>query len=405
MTEKKPRNAINQFFHDKRALFESLQENSFERGEKKLIELLSSENEPLDYPIPIFMPVVLVWLFLLIFPVVLIVDPGYILKNNVDAKSVVGFYLPLLLTLCMFLLNQKVLVPKFVFKKLYVHYFVSNSVLLMIALFLREVTYFFLERTPGDSWGYFFKVYCFSEVKGHFSFWTVVVFVALVVIVCFICVVYQMMLRQIVKTFILREQKRVTLQYELDFLKNQLSPHFLFNTLNNISALIRIDPKMAESSMDKLSKLLRVMLYQTADKFIELQEDVDILQKYADLEKLRLDENFDLKFNVKLQDPHRNIEPLLVMPLMENAMKHCINPNGKGFAHISIEQDGDVLTFRSENSNFPRKSQRKASGLGLVTFEKRLKLLYDRNFDYSTSIKDGVYICQLTIKLRSGNDH
>lgn len=401
MTEKQPSNAINRFFHDKRALFESLQETSFERSEKKLIDLLSSENEPIDYPIPTFVPILLVWTFLIVFPLVLILDPGYFPGNNVNFMNIAGFYLPLLLTLCIFQINQKVLVSKFVFKKYYIRYFVLNSILVMIALFLREVTFFLLERAPGDSWSYFFSSYCFSAVKGHFSIWTVLIFAALVVLVCFICVTYQVMFRQIVKTFILREQKRVTLQYELDFLKNQLSPHFLFNTLNNISALIRIDPKLAESSMDKLSKLLRVMLYQTSDQFIDLKEDVDILQKYADLEKLRLDENFDLKFDVSLENPNRKIEPLLVMPLMENAMKHCINPAGKSFAHISIEQKGDELCFHSENSNFPRKSQRKSSGLGLVTFEKRLKLLYEGRFEYATSVKDGAYVCELKIILKS----
>lgn len=401
MTEKQPRNAINRFFHDKRALFESLQETGFERSEKKLIDLLSSENEPINYPIPIFVPVLLVWIFIIIFPLVLIMDPGNFSGNLINAKDMVGFYLPLLLTLCIFQINQKILVPKLVFKKYYVRYFILNAVFVMVALFLREVTFFLLERTPADTWGYFFKSYCFSAVKGHFSIWTVLTFVALVILVCFICVVYQMMLRQIVRTFIRREQKRATLQYELDFLKNQLSPHFLFNTLNNISALIRIDPKMAESSMDKLSKLLRVMLYQTADQFIELREDIDILQKYADLEKLRLDENFDLKFDVQLENPERKIEPLLVMPLMENAMKHCVNPSGKSFAHISIEQKGDELRFHSENSNFPRKSQRKSSGLGLMTFEKRLKLLYEGRFEYTTAVKDDAYVCELSIKLKS----
>lgn len=401
MTENQPRNAIIRFFHDKRDLFESLQETSFERSEKKLIELLSSENEPINYPIPIFVPVLLIWIFMIIFPLVLILDPGNLSGNSINVREMLGFYLPLLLTLCIFQINQKILVPKLVFKKYYVRYFVLNAIFVMVALFIREVAFFFLERNSGESWDYFFSSYCFSAVKGHFSIWTVLTFVALVVLVCVICVVYQMMLRQIVKTFVRREQKRATLQYELDFLKNQLSPHFLFNTLNNISALIRIDPKMAESSMDKLSKLLRVMLYQTADQFIELQEDIDILQKYADLEKLRLDENFDFEFNVKVEDPKRKVEPLLVMPLMENAMKHCVNPSGKSFAHISIEQNGDELRFHSENSNFPRKSQRKASGLGLVTFEKRLKLLYEGRFEYTTSVKDDSYICELKIKLKS----
>lgn len=400
MTENQPRNAIIRFFHDKRALFESLQETSFERSEKKLIDLLSSENEHINYPIPIFVPILLIWIFMIVFPLVLILDPGNLSGNSINVREMLGFYLPLLLTLCIFQINQKILVPKLVFKKYYIRYFVLNAIFVMVALFIREVAFFFLERNPGESWGYFFTSYCFSAVKGHFSIWTVLTFVALVILVCVICVVYQMMLRQIVRTFVLREQKRATLQYELDFLKNQLSPHFLFNTLNNISALIRIDPKRAESSMDKLSKLLRVMLYQTSDQFIELQEDVDILQKYADLEKLRLDENFDFKFNVILEDPKRKIEPLLVMPLMENAMKHCVNPSGKSFAHICIEQKGDELRFHSENSNFPRKSQRKSSGLGLVTFEKRLKLLYEGKFEYEKFVKDDVYVCELKIKLK-----
>jgi LytS/YehU family sensor histidine kinase len=208
------------------------------------------------------------------------------------------------------------------------------------------------------------------------------------------------MFRQIVRAFILREQKRSELQYELDFLKNQLSPHFLFNTLNNISALIQIDPKRAESSMNKLSQLLRMMLYQVKDKYITLQEDVDILQKYADLEKLRLDESFDFVFDVKLDNPNMMIEPLLMMPLMENAMKHCVNPNGKSFAHITITQASGDLHFHSENSNFPRKSSRKGSGLGLSTFEKRLDLIYPDAYTYSVNIVDGVYISDLVIQLK-----
>ena len=127
---------------------------------------------------------------------------------------------------------------------------------------------------------------------------------------------------------------------------------------------------------------------------------MEILQKYADLEKLRLDESFDFVFDVKLDNPNMMIEPLLMMPLMENAMKHCVNPNGKSFAHISITQAGDVLHFHSENSNFPRKSSRKGSGLGLSTFEKRLDLIYMGAYEYSVNIVDDVYISDLIIHLK-----
>ena len=400
MTEEMQKNPLVRFFDEKRSLFESLQEMSFERGEKKLIDILNSENEVLNYPVPTFVPFFLLWVFIILFPLMLIVDQGYFSLKEIDVRNILSFYVPLLLTLCIFQINQKFLVPGFIFKKRYLRYFISNIVFVLVALFIREVIFFLFDRAPEDSWGYFVSSYCFSAVKGHFTLWTVLSFVFFVGLICLICVAYHVMLRQIIRTFVKREQKRLALQYELDFLKSQLSPHFLFNTLNNISALIRIDPKKAESSMEKLSKLLRVMLYQTSDQYITLQEDVDILQKYASLERLRFDDNFDFRFDTQLENPDCKIDPLLVMPLVENAIKHCVNPMGGSFVHISIVQKGLDLEFNSENSNFPRKSQSKSSGLGLVMFEKRLTLLYDGRYEYTTSVEDGVYKCNLKLKLR-----
>ncbi len=388
------------FFQRTRNKLAVLQEMGLERNENRLRELLKDERDLVPFPIPLFLPVFLVWLFMLLFPLVLILDPTNALNMSVNVKGLVGFYLPMLSTVFIFILNQRFLVPQLVFKKRYALYFVCNAILVVATLFFREVTFFVVERTPNEGISDFFSSYCFSFVKGHFGVWPVISFTILVAFVCVLCVLYHVMFRQIVRAFVLREQKRSELQYELDFLKNQLSPHFLFNTLNNISALIQIDPKRAESSMNKLSQLLRMMLYQVKDKYITLQEDVDILQKYADLEKLRLDEGFDFVFKVELENPKLMIEPLLMMPLMENAMKHCVNPNGKSFAHITITQTGETLHFHSENSNFPRKSTRKSSGLGLSTFEKRLDLIYMGAYEYSVNVVDDVYISDLIIHLK-----
>ena len=393
----------NGFIQRTRNKLAVLQEIDFERNENKLRKLLKEEHDLVQFPIPLFLPAFLVWLFMLLFPLVLILDPTNALNMSVNIKGLVGFYLPMLSTVFIFILNQRFLVPQFVFKKQYELYFVCNSILVVATLFFREVTFFVMERNPNEGIADFFSSYCFSFVKGHFGFWPVISFTVLVAFVCVLCVLYHVMFRQIVRAFVLREQKRSELQYELDFLKNQLSPHFLFNTLNNISALIQFDPKRAESSMNKLSQLLRMMLYQVKDKYITLQEDVDILQKYADLEKLRLDENFDFVFNVKLENPNTMIEPLLMMPLMENAMKHCVNPNGKSFAHISITQSGNEVHFHSENSNFPRKSSRKSGGLGLSTFEKRLDLMYLDAHEYSVNIVDDIYISDLILHLKKEN--
>lgn len=397
MSDTKKKNAFYRFFQNKRNVFKSLQEMDFERNEKRLKLLLETEDGELNYPIPVFVPVLLIWLFAILFPLVMIVDPSYMLDNGVNMHGLIGFYVPLIMTALIFQLNQRIFVPRCIFKKHYVAYFVYNALVVGIALFIREVSLFIVDRSPDDGIAFFFSNYCFSYAKGHFSAWTLISFILLVCFVCVICVVYHIMLRQIIKAFIQREQKRSRVQYELDFLKNQLSPHFLFNTLNNISALIAIEPRRAEKAMTQLSSLLRITLYQTSDKYIPVKEDIEILKKYAELEKLRLDENFDFRFDVDLENPDCQIAPLISMPLMENSIKHSIGPHGKNFAHISIRQQGDQITFEAVNSNNPRKSKSASGGLGLATFIKRLELTYMDKYEYTVESDEKTYRCKLRI--------
>ena len=397
MSDITKKNAIYRFFQNKRSVFKSLQEMDFERNEKRLKSLLEAEDGKLNYPIPVFVPVLLIWLFVILFPLVMIIDPSYMLDNGVNMHGLIGFYVPLIMTALIFQLNQKIFVPRCIFKKHYAAYFIYNTLLVSVALFIREVSLFIVDRSPDDGIAFFFRNYCFSYAKGHFSAWTLISFILLVCFVCVICVVYHIMLRQIIKAFIQREQKRSRVQYELDFLKNQLSPHFLFNTLNNISALIPIDPKRAEKSMTQLSSLLRITLYQTSDEFIPIGEDIEILKKYAELEKLRLDESFDLKIDVQVEDPNFKIAPLIAMPLMENSIKHSIGGQGKNFAHVSIVQQGDSVLFTAENSNHPRKSKNNSGGLGLATFKKRLELTYMNKHEYTVDANEDTYKCTLRL--------
>lgn len=398
MTIKKTAKAVTKILENQRGTFEGLQEASFMRSEKYLMDLLKEETKSSNYPIPPFVPLLLIWLFVMLFPLATFLDPAVITSPKINARGVVGFYVPLITTTLIFLINQKFLVPSCIFKKHYIPFVIHNALLVIGAIFVREVAFFLIERNPGEGITYFFTSYCFSNMKGgHFSFITVILFSILVGFVCGISVLYNIVLRHTLRAFLQREQKSMALQYELDFLKNQLSPHFLFNTLNNISALIQFDPKRAEESMAKLSKLLRVTLYQTSDSTIPIKEEIDILRKYADLEKLRLDSSYDLQFNVELEDENFQIAPLIAMPLVENTIKHSVNPNGKSFAHISIEQKGNTAIFRIENSNFPRKKKSNEGGLGLATFKKRLDLLYNGRYEYKTETVDGTYKATLTI--------
>ncbi|WP_173378329.1 sensor histidine kinase [Fibrobacter succinogenes] len=398
MTIKKTAKAVTKILENQRGTFEGLQEASFMRSEKYLMDLLKEETKSSNYPIPPFVPLLLIWLFVMLFPLATFLDPAVITSPKINARGVVGFYVPLITTTLIFLINQKFLVPSCIFKKHYIPFVIHNALLVIGAIFVREVAFFLIERNPGEGITYFFTSYCFSNMKGgHFSFITVILFSILVGFVCGISVLYNIVLRHTLRAFLQREQKSMALQYELDFLKNQLSPHFLFNTLNNISALIQFDPKRAEESMAKLSKLLRVTLYQTSDRTIPIKEEIDILRKYADLEKLRLDSSYDLQFNVELEDENFQIAPLIAMPLVENTIKHSVNPNGKSFAHISIEQKGNTAIFRTENSNFPRKKKSNEGGLGLATFKKRLDLLYNGRYEYKTEVVGDVYKATLIL--------
>ena len=383
-----------------RQRWQGAQERDFDRYEKKIREILEQE-EKISFPVPAYVPQILIFLFILILPMLYIGDPVTRSVIGLDWRELMNFYFPVLMSIGVFGLNLNFLVPNYIIKKHYGVYFIYNAVLILVTCFLREVVFFLIDRTPEQGVSYFLNSYMFSSIKGHFSYWTVFSFVVLVCLVCVICVFYRLISAQILRGFVVREQKRSRLQYELEFLKNQLSPHFLFNTLNNITALISIDSKRAEKSMTELSKLLRVTLYQTSDDAIPLEEDVEILRMYGNLEKLRLDENFDYRFDVEMEDPKTPVAPLIAMPLVENALKHSKNPKGKSFAHITIRQQGNELVLQTENSNFPKVSQspRKASGLGLSTFQKRLEILYAGRYEYTASAEGDVYRSRLKIQL------
>lgn len=390
---------FSNYIDKQRRRLSALQEASFEKSEKELKELLGTEDEFEDnFPVPGIFIAVLIWTFIIFFPLMMVLDPVSETNNQANLENMVNFYVPLFSMMLVFIANQRLLVKHFFFKKKYILYFVTNFCLLGFVFSLRELITFFLSADTAKGIGYFFSSYAFAKGREH-ALWALGTFIVFVFMICLCCILISVFTRQIIRSFIIREKKRSSLQNELDFLRQQLSPHFLFNTLNNISALISLAPQKAEKSMNELSSLLRITLYQTTDTFIPLSEEIEILKKYANLEKLRLDESYDLAFNIQIQDPSIKIAPLMTMPILENAMKHSINPNGKSFAHISIVQKDNALTIIAENSNFPRKKNANASGLGLATLKKRLELIYTGNYEYTTCVEDNIYKSILRITL------
>lgn len=192
----------------------------------------------------------------------------------------------------------------------------------------------------------------------------------------------------------LRAAEEEKAKAELDNLKNQLNPHFLLNTLNNIYALISIDQDKAQEAVHQLSKLLRHVLYEDQQQFVPIQNEIEFLKNYIELMKIRLSGNCQVVFNADIQtNSNAKIAPLLLISLVENSFKHGVSPTEKSFIFINITQI--TLDMQSkiscliENSYYPKDERDKSgSGVGLKQVQTRLDLLYKDHYKWDKGIVD-----------------
>lgn len=161
------------------------------------------------------------------------------------------------------------------------------------------------------------------------------------------------------------------MESELQILKNQLNPHFLFNTLNNIYSLILVSPENAQLSIQQLSELLRYVLYDSSRKYVPLDCELDFVRNYIELMKIRTSSRTTIEVDIPEVEEPGEVIPLLYISLVENAFKHGISANQPSFIRISFEQAKDTLTFITVNSNFPKdKEDKGGSGIGIVNLKK-----------------------------------
>ncbi len=190
---------------------------------------------------------------------------------------------------------------------------------------------------------------------------------------------------------------------ELNYLKSQTNPHFLFNTLNNIYALAKDKSDLAPESILRLSKILRFMLYETGGEYIHIEQEIKIIDDYIALEKLRYDDSLGVNFKYDIQDPKQPIPPLLLIPLVENAFKHGVSETrNQPFIDIHLSANRGQLAFFVKNSTekFPEAERRVTENIGLSNLRRQLELLYT---DYELSVQQGesVFTTRLNINLAS----
>lgn len=191
--------------------------------------------------------------------------------------------------------------------------------------------------------------------------------------------------------------KNEKLRAELSSLKNQLSPHFLFNTLNMVHILTKTNPAVASEVTLELAELMRYQLYGASKEQVKLEEEIHFIQNLLKIEKLRKG-NLKLNFKMDVECQDQNIQPLILAPLVENALKHGSQQMEGPEININILSNGQRLEFKISNTfrNGTYINGHK-TGTGLVNLKRRLELAYENRFSLSTYKKNGYYTAELTI--------
>ena len=198
----------------------------------------------------------------------------------------------------------------------------------------------------------------------------------------------------------LKEEKAKNTEAELAWLKNQINPHFLFNTLNNISSLVQIDADKAQDAIAQLSDLLRYAMYETNKNTVPLQGEIEFMRNYVELMKLRCSEKTVVNCQLSIVNSPLTIAPLLFISLIENAFKHGISSNRDSRIDITLTADGQQLIFDCENTNFPKNdTDRSGSGIGLENTRRRLDLIYKDRYTWEQTLEDNIYKVKITIQL------
>jgi len=194
------------------------------------------------------------------------------------------------------------------------------------------------------------------------------------------------------------ELEASTKEAELQQLKSQVNPHFLFNTINNVNIKVEKEPKQAYEMLTKLEDLLHYQLKDTKREKVYLKDDISFFTDYLELEKTRRNR---FSYTIEADSDIKNLEvfPLLFIPFVENAVKHSLSAKGKSIINIVFTREQDTLYFRCENTRPSVPVKHKSGGLGLKNIKRRLDLLYGTTYTLGITEQENRYIVELWLKI------
>lgn len=200
----------------------------------------------------------------------------------------------------------------------------------------------------------------------------------------------------------LEKLEKQNLQQRLDYLKGQINPHFFMNTLNNIHALVDIDPEKAKTSIVELSKLMRIILYDSDKQMTSLPQEIEFIKNYIRLMRLRFTDNVTINTEFPNNPPHKDIAQMVLVTFIENAFKHGISYMQPTIIDIAIRLHGNKLLFTCANTVRPadkNNSNEKKGGLGLANVKKRLDLIYGNEYKLDIKGQSTQYKVRLLLTL------
>lgn len=303
----------------------------------------------------------------------------------------IGFQFLLLYSIgyLFYLINQHILIGKLLKQKGILHYVmgVLASIVLLYPILAQLIIWLPLHQdiqvlAPSQNF------LAFDYLNGSVPF--IIMVVSLPVILVF------QWFQQNNQILSLEKQQ---VQTELDLLKQQINPHFFFNTLNNLYGLSQKQSEQTPEVILQLSELMRYVIYRGKEQRVKIKEEINYLQDYSSLQKIRLHKTLDYQFRIDVEDDEVEIPPLLLVVLVENAFKHGIEPaEHMAFLHIHLTSKKEEIHFVCENSfEGPTTSP---GGVGLENLRRRLDLLFGKDYTLKLETKDAIFKVQLSWKRR-----
>ena len=331
----------------------------------------------------------MVWMVIILVPVL---NSKMLEEVHVSLENILIAWLKIAPYLLIFIIHNSLIAPRLLLRKhRYVWYLVVN-LLTITAVFSLVAIY--EKYAPYDTEPYI--------LNGKASFTDLAIYwnILLGFFMTGLNMGIKLLYRSLRDEQQMEELKRQNLQAEMDYLRYQINPHFFMNTLNNIHALIDIDTEYAKSAVIELSKMMRYVLYESGSETISLKKDIQFIENYIELMRIRYDSSIDICLDYPATIPNKvAIPPLLLIVFVENAFKHGVSYNHASFIHIRIGYRDDAVTAVISNSRHD-KTQHLTTGIGLENVKKRLALIYQDNYTLSIDDSDpAVYTVKLIIPI------